>query len=91
VKLCASVDCPRRVRALGVRALGLIVLGASLGTSASGATRTDLDADWQFRADPDRSGEAKGWTSAIPPDTESVRVPHTWNIGRLHDYRGVAW
>ncbi|MEP6885977.1 MAG: glycoside hydrolase family 2 TIM barrel-domain containing protein [Gammaproteobacteria bacterium] len=55
------------------------------------ATHTDLDHDWLFRADPERSGEAAGWNSTIPMDTESVSLPHTWNIGRLHDYLGVAW
>jgi beta-glucuronidase len=73
-------------RALG--ALGLMLL---LISSAMGASRTDLDWDWQFRADPDGIGDASGWTASIPSDTESVNVPHTWNIGRLHDYLGVAW
>ena len=55
------------------------------------ATRTDLNRDWQFRADPDDRGESSGWKSTIPAGTEWVNVPHTWNIGRLHDYHGVAW
>lgn len=55
------------------------------------ATRTDLDRDWQFRADPEEGGETSGWQSAIPAGTESVTLPHTWNIGRLHDYKGLAW
>ena len=55
------------------------------------ATRIDLNRDWQFRADPEESGERSSWPSALPAGTESVNVPHTWNIGRLHDYRGVAW
>jgi len=59
--------------------------------SALGSTRADLDRDWQFRADPEESGEASGWISAVPSGTQSVTVPHTWNIGRLHDYLGVAW
>jgi len=58
---------------------------------ALGAARTDLDRDWQFRADPDANGEAAGWNSAMPANTESVNLPHTWNIGRLHDYLGVGW
>jgi hypothetical protein len=67
-------------------ALAMMLCGPVLGSA-----RTDLDPDWQFRADPDRIGDASGWSSAIPLDTESVNVPHTWNIGALHDYLGVAW
>ena len=58
---------------------------------APASTRTDFDRDWQFRADPGGSGERSGWTSAIPADTQSITVPHTWNIGALHDYLGAAW
>ncbi len=64
---------------------------ALVAATAAAATRTDFDRDWQFRADPDGSGESSGWMSAIPADTETVTLPHTWNIGRLHDYLGVAW
>jgi beta-glucuronidase len=56
-----------------------------------GGGRTDLDLDWQFRADPTLAGDAAGWNSSIPPDTRSIDVPHTWNAGGLHDYLGVAW
>src|ERR1700722_18023733 len=86
-----------RVNAMTSRGLlykGLLVLVASwmlFGMPLSAATRTDLNGDWQFRADPDEHGEASGWQSTIPAGTESIHVPHTWNIGRLHDYRGVAW
>jgi len=58
---------------------------------ALSATRTDLDTNWLFKADPAEAGESSGWKSAIPGDTESVVVPHTWNVGRLHDFLGVAW
>jgi beta-glucuronidase len=72
-----------------------LVLAASwtvlLSMPLAAATRVDLNRDWQFRADPEAGGETAGWTSAIPAGTESITVPHTWNIGRLHDYRGVAW
>jgi beta-glucuronidase len=71
--------------------LGAAALAVQLCSPVLGSTRTDLDRDWQFRADPDRTGDASGWTSRIPLDTESVNIPHTWNIGRLHDYLGVAW
>ena len=69
----------------------LSVAAGLLATPAPGATRTDLDQDWQFRADPDGHGLDSGWNATVPSGTESVTVPHTWNRGRLHDYRGVAW
>jgi hypothetical protein len=62
-----------------------------LAAPAFASTRVDLDQDWQFRVDPDRSGEASGWNAHAPPDTESINVPHTWNVGKWHDYLGVAW
>lgn len=74
-----------------VRLLGVVVVGMLAALPLLGATRTDLDQDWQFRADPADSGATSGWTAAVPADTESVTVPHTWNLGRLHDYLGVAW
>ncbi len=62
-----------------------------LAGPVQGATRTDLDQGWQFRADPDEFGESQGWKSALPAGTESISVPHTWNVGRLHDFMGVGW
>lgn len=82
----AAQEVPLLRRLLGVAALGLLVAVPALGS-----TRTDLDQDWQFRADPADSGVTSGWNSAVPSDTESVTVPHTWNLGRLHDYLGVGW
>jgi len=63
----------------------------ALGVTSQAATRVDLDAGWRFRVDPDGAGEAAGWPKAVPAATESVSVPHTWNVGRWHDYLGVAW
>lgn len=57
---------------------------------AAASQRMDLDRDWQFRTDPG-DGLRLGWNSTIPSATETVVVPHTWNIGELHDYSGVAW
>jgi Glycosyl hydrolases family 2, TIM barrel domain/Glycosyl hydrolases family 2, sugar binding domain/Glycosyl hydrolases family 2 len=70
---------------------GAILCSVLLAAPVLGATRTDLDRDWQFRVDPDEFGESFGWNAAVPSDTEAVNVPHSWNIGRLHDYLGVAW
>jgi hypothetical protein len=67
------------------------VLAALLAAPALCSTRIDLDRDWLFRTDPDRIGEASGWTKSVPAGTRSVSVPHTWNIGEFHDYLGVGW
>jgi hypothetical protein len=67
------------------------VLAALLAAPALCSTRIDLDRDWLFRTDPDRIGEASGWTKSVPAGTRSVSIPHTWNIGEFHDYLGVAW
>jgi beta-glucuronidase len=69
---------------------GLTVL-AMFSRPVLAATRTDLDQGWQFRADPDEFGDSMGWNLALPPGVELVSVPHTWNVGRLHDFMGVGW
>ncbi len=51
----------------------------------------DLDRDWQFRTDPKQQGETLGWNRAMPTETASVRIPHTWNSGPHDDFEGVAW
>jgi hypothetical protein len=70
---------------------GVAALAALVAAPALASSRTDLNRGWQFRVDPDEFGEEFGWNAAIPSDTETVDVPHSWNIGRLHDYLGVAW
>lgn len=71
---------------LAAAALLLLLNGPSLG-----ADRTDLDHSWLFHADPNRVGESSGWITTLPSESESVDLPHTWNIGKLHDYLGVGW
>lgn len=79
-------------RALRAVMLCTLATLASLAvTPARAATRTDLNQGWQFRADPDEFGESFDWQSKLPADTEAINVPHTWNVGRLHDFLGVAW
>jgi beta-glucuronidase len=56
-----------------------------------GSDRIDLNGEWQFRLDENHDGIARGWTTKIPPGVETVRVPHTWNIGKYADYEGTAW
>src|SRR5512146_1410579 len=73
-----------------VRLLVLVTL--ALGSSRLlAATRIDLNGQWQFRTDAANEGEKAGWTSALPSSTESVQVPHTWNVGEHEDYMGRAW
>jgi beta-glucuronidase len=73
-------------------ALFTLALLASLpATPLQAAPRIDLDQGWQFRADPDEFGDSFNWQGALPAGTETINVPHTWNVGRLHDFMGVAW
>jgi beta-galactosidase/beta-glucuronidase len=58
---------------------------------ARGSTRVDLNGPWQFRTDPSKQGEEHGWTRQLPAETATVRVPHTWNLGKYEDYEGTAW
>lgn len=66
--------------------LSIVICARSLG-----ATSVDLDRDWQFRTDPNQIGATEGWQKQLPPETESVDLPHTWNIGKHDDYVGKAW
>jgi beta-glucuronidase len=66
-------------------------LALACASPAGAATRIDLDHGWQFRADREERGVERRWESAVPPDTQEVTLPHTWNIGALHDMLGVGW
>jgi len=68
-----------------------LLFGATLAPSLFAATRVDLNGSWRFRIDRDQEGERQAWNKSLPPATEVVRVPHTWNIGKYDDYEGVAW
>ena len=70
---------------------GAIILLLSLPTLASASNRIDLNHDWQFCIDAHDSGEASAWQKRPPVDTESVNVPHTWNVGKHDSYLGRAW
>ncbi len=54
-------------------------------------SRTDLNADWLFSVDPEQVGEKQGWQNHLPPHTDSVSIPHTWNLGEHDAYLGKAW
>jgi len=66
----------------------LVVVGASV---AWASTRIDLNGEWQFKTDPTRQGKQQGWPNQLPSGTETVRVPHTWNLGKYEDFEGTAW
>ena len=75
-----------------MRWIAIAILIAMLPASpAPAASRLDLNQGWLFRTDPGLTGEASGWSKTVPTGTQSVNVPHTWNIGEFHDYLGVAW
>ncbi len=69
----------------------LAIILLTFSASALASTRIDLDRDWQFRTDPHETGEASGWPKQMPDGTETVNVPHTWNLGKHDDYLGKAW
>ena len=53
-----------------------------------------LCGEWDFRSDPDNSGEKEGWhgTTAQGSGWRTVQVPHTWQIEEaLAEYRAPAW
>lgn len=61
-------------------------------TLAHSATRVDLNKGWAFRTEAGTDGAAAGWGRAIPPGTQNVDVPHTWNrTGADYEYLGTGW
>jgi beta-glucuronidase len=73
------------------RSVRYAILLFTLSIPAFASSRIDLDRDWQFCIDAHGQGEAAGWQNRRPAATESVNVPHTWNIGKYDDYLGKAW
>jgi beta-glucuronidase len=69
----------------------VLLLLCVLATPAFASSRIDLNHDWQFCTDPHDSGETAEWQKRPPADTESVNVPHTWNVGKHDSYLGRAW
>jgi len=69
----------------------LVCASVTSGRPAMGATKINLNADWQFRVDPKAQGQADGWWKALPDGTETVQVPNTWNVGKYEDYEGIGW
>jgi beta-glucuronidase len=73
------------------RSVRTAIMLSVLCVSALASSRIDLDRDWQFCIDAHDTGEAAGWQKHLPSATESVNVPHTWNIGKHDAYLGKAW
>src|SRR5271167_54623 len=78
-------------RAVYATFFALILATPSTISTASAFARIDLNGQWQFRIDPLNQGEQQGWSKEIPSETETVRVPHTWGIGKHSDFEGTAW
>ncbi len=56
--------------------------------------RVSLNGIWQFRLDPEKTGESQNWhlMGTLPQGWTDVTVPHTWQITPdWADYMGVAW
>jgi beta-glucuronidase len=68
-------------------AIVLLVLSAP----ALASSRIDLNREWQFCIDAHENGELSGWQKHLPVGTESVNVPHSWNLGKHDHYLGKAW
>jgi beta-glucuronidase len=73
------------------RCIGHAIILLILSVPAMASSRIDLDRDWQFCIDPNGTGETAEWQKRLPVDTQSVNVPHTWNIGKYDNYLGKAW
>jgi beta-glucuronidase len=73
------------------RNVRLVIILLILSVPALASSRIDLDRDWQFRIDAHENGEVLGWQKHLPVGTESVVVPHTWNLGEYDNYLGKAW
>jgi beta-glucuronidase len=69
----------------------IVILLSILSATAFASSRIDLNRNWQFCVDPHETGEVSEWPKHPPADTESVNVPHTWNIGKHDNYVGKAW
>ena len=81
------------IRTLARATMMICLLCASVTSArpAMGATKINLNGDWQFRVDPKEQGQPEGWWKTLPDSTETVGVPNTWNVGKYEDYEGIAW
>jgi beta-glucuronidase len=73
------------------RSVRTLILLLIVSIPSFSSNRIDLNRDWQFCIDAQEKGEISGWQNHPPDHTESVNVPHTWNIGKHDNYLGKAW
>jgi beta-galactosidase/beta-glucuronidase len=81
----------RSLRVAIAGSLGILAWLVPGVPDAQPSTRIDLNGEWHFRTDPAQQGEQQGWNANRPGETVTVRVPHTWNIGKYEDFEGTAW
>ena len=86
--------------AAGAAALGTacdrnqVAFDPSPGSGACGHEIMPLDGAWFFRTDPEKRGEAAGWSGlgAVDDGWEEVVVPSTWQVSeKTAEYMGPAW
>src|SRR5207244_10064490 len=68
------------------RTVSYVFISLLLAVPLFARNRTDLNADWLFSVDPEQVGEKQGWQNHPPVHTESVTIPHTWNLGKHDGY-----
>lgn len=58
----------------------------------TGRRVVELPETWQFRTDPDNTGEAQGWASAAPDaDWRPISTHKAWEEQGVEGYDGYAW
>jgi hypothetical protein len=70
-----------------VRVLLHVVFVTRLAIALVASTRVKLNGSWRFRVDRNEESEAQGWDTTLPPGTEVVRLPHTWNLANTTTMR----
>ncbi|CAH1221766.1 Beta-galactosidase [Paenibacillus auburnensis] len=57
-----------------------------------GRTTILLDKPWGFQLDPEAAGFTMEWPANGLPSSETVSIPHTWNVQpETEHYRGLGW
>lgn len=58
----------------------------------TGRKVVELPETWQFRTDPDNTGEVQGWASAVPDaDWRPISTHKAWEEQGVEGYDGYAW
>ena len=82
---------PLRSNAKIAGALLMVIICCFLSITARASTRISLNGEWLIAVDPNNEGTNLGWLKQAPAQTETVTVPHTWNIGKYDDFEGTVW